>query len=121
MCDKIILVIGANDVERNSAQSIIVEIKALVQFIHEMIPHCYVVISETFKRADKKNLNGNLNDYNKMLKAMDCDTIRQQNISFDHLGNKGFHLNFFGSKQLAKYIIEKIRTFLLRGRKILVQ
>ena len=81
-----------------------------MQFIHEMIQLCHVVISEIFERADKKNVNGNVNEYNKMLKVMDCDTIRWKNITFDHLGKKGFHLNFFGSKQLAKNIIEKIRA-----------
>ena len=51
--NKIILVIGTNDVERDAAQSIIKEMKALVQFIQEMFPHYHVVISEIFKRADK--------------------------------------------------------------------
>ena len=108
---KIILVIGANDVERNSAQTIMSEIRALTKFIHESIPHCHVVISEIFKRTDKRNLNGTINEYNKMLKTMKCDTLRQQNITLDHLGKRGFHLNFSGSKRLAKNIIEKIRTF----------
>ena len=118
---KIILVIGANDVEYKSAQTIISEIKALTQFIHESIPHCHVVISEIFKRTDKKNLNYNINEYNKMLKTMNCDTLRQQYINFDHLGKRGFHLNFFGSKQLAKNIIEKIRSFPPWDQKILVE
>ena len=74
---KIILVIGANDVERNSAQTIMSEIKAFTQFIYESIPHCDVVISEIFKRTDKKNLNGTINEYNKMLKTMNCDTLRR--------------------------------------------
>ena len=108
---KLILVIGANDVESNAAQSITKEMKALAQFIHEMTSHCHVVISEIIKRADKRNVNGNNNECHKMLKAMDCDTIRHQHITFDHLGEKGFHLNFFGSIHLAKKIIEKIRTF----------
>ena len=108
---KIILVIGAYDVERNSAQTIMSEIRALTKFIHESTPHCHVVISEIFKRTDKRNLNGTINEYNKMLKTMNCDTLRQQNITLDHLGKRGFHLNFSGGKRLAKNIIEKIRTF----------
>ena len=64
--------------ERNSAQTIMSEIRALTQFIRESIPHCHVVISEIFKRTDKMNLNGTINEYNKMLKTMNCDTIRQK-------------------------------------------
>ena len=79
--------------ERNSAQTIMSEIRALTQFIHESIPHCHVVISEIFKRTDKKNLNGTTNEY-KMLKTMKCDTIRQKNITLDHLGKRDFHLNY---------------------------
>ena len=68
----------ASDVEHRSARTILSEIKAFKQFIHESIPYCEVVIPEIFKRTDKKNLNGNINEYNKMIKTMNCDTLRQQ-------------------------------------------
>ena len=102
--DKVILVIGANDIEHTSSQEIVAKIKTLVDFIHGCLPECHVVISEVLKRADTKFLN-------KSLKSMGFDTLPQQNVTFDLLGKKGFHLNFFGNKQLAKNIIEKLRSF----------
>ena len=42
---------------------------------------------------------------------MNRDTVPQQNITFDLHGIKGLHFNFFGSKQLAKNIIEKLGSF----------
>ena len=70
-----------------------------------------MVISEVLKRADRKILNKKIDDVNKSLKSMGFDTLPQQNVTFDLLGKKGFHLNFFGNKQLAKNIIEKLRSF----------
>ena len=84
--------------KRNFAQSMISEVKSPIQFIHESIPECHNVISEVFNRADKKNLIGNINEDNKPPKTINCDTLRQQNISFDHPGKRDFHFNFFGSK-----------------------
>ena len=41
---------------------------------------------------------------------MACYNLPQQNITFDLLGKRGFHLHFFGNTQLAKSIIEKLRS-----------
>ena len=43
--------------ERNFSQSIISEVKWLIQFIHVFISDCHVMISKTFKLVDNKNLN----------------------------------------------------------------
>ena len=83
---KIILIIGVNSVKRNSAQSMISVIKSLIQFIHESIPDCHVVVSEILKR--EKDLNGNINEYIRLLKAMNCYTLRKQNITFDILAKE---------------------------------
>ena len=109
--DKIILVIGANDIQHKTYQEILGEIKSLVEFIQEHLPGCHVVISEIFKRADKKNLNSKIAYFNKALKVINCDTLQQQNITFDLLGKRGFHLNFYGNRQLAMNIINKLRSF----------
>ena len=109
--EKIILVIGANDIEHKMYQEIIAEIKSLVAFIQERLPGRHVVISEVFKRADKKNLNSKIANFNKALKVINCDTLQQQNSTFDLLGKRGFHLNFYGSRQPAMNIINKIRSF----------
>ena len=104
------LVIGANDIEHTSSQEILAKIKILIDFIHGCLPDCHVVMSEVLKRADKKNLNNKIDDVNRSLKSMNCDSLPQQNITFDLLGKRGFHLNFFGNKQLAKNIIDKLRS-----------
>ena len=72
--DKVILVIGANDIEHTSSQEIVAKIKTLVDFIHGCLPECHVVISEVLKRADRKILNKKIDDVNKSLKSMGFDT-----------------------------------------------
>ena len=109
--EKILLLIGANDVEHKTAALILAEIKSLIDFIQEHIPTCHVVVSEIIQRLDKKYLNGKIIEVNKALKSMNCDTLPQQNITSDLLGKRGFHLNFFGNKKLATNIIDKLRSF----------
>ena len=109
--DKIILVVGANDIEHKAYQEIIAEMTSLVGFILEYLPGCHVVISEIFKRTDMKNMNSKIANFNKALKVINCDTLQQQNITFDLLGKRGFPLNFYGNRQLAMIIINKLRSF----------
>ena len=45
--------------------------------MQERLPGYYVVISEIFKRADKKNLNSKIANFNKALKVMNCDSLQQ--------------------------------------------
>ena len=113
--EKSILVIGANDIEHSTSQEILAKNKALTGFIHGCLPECDVEISESLRRADKKSLNSRIDDFNKLLTIMNCDTLLQQNITFDLLGKRGFHLNAFGNKHLAKNIIEKLRSLLHYG------
>ena len=70
-----------------------------------------MVVSEIIQRLDKKYLNGKINEVNKALKSMNCDTLPQQSITSDLLGKRGFHLDFFGNKKLATNIIDKLRSF----------
>ena len=109
--EKILLLIDANDVEHKTAALILAEIKSLIDFIQEHIPTCHVVLSEIIQRLDKKHLNGKINEVNKALKSMNCDTLLRQNITSYLLGKLGFHLNFFGNKKLATTIKDKLRSF----------
>ena len=52
-------------------------------------------------------------EVNNALKMMNLEILTQHNIKNAHLGKKGLHLNFEGNRQLAKNIIEKLRTIAL--------
>ena len=106
--EKIILMVGTNDLVNLSAAEMTKSIKSLCDWILSSIPDCSIIVSEIVRREDKKFLNGNISEFNRPLK-----TMNQQNITSTHLGKKGLHLNFEGNRQLAKNIIEKLRTISL--------
>ena len=110
---KIILMVGTNDLANLSAAEMTKSIKALCDWILSSIPDCNIIVSEIVRREDKMFLNGKISEFNRALKAMNLDILRQQNITSTHLGKKGLHLNFQGIRQLAKNIIEKLRTISL--------
>ena len=100
--DKIILVIGTNDIAHESVSDILKRIKSLVNFIQEEVPQCHVVVSEIIRRGKDSNLNGKINKFNQDLKSMNVDILRQQNLLFEHIGRCRLHLNAYGDTQLAR-------------------
>ena len=111
--EKIILMIVTNDLLSKSAADILKGLKSLLDMIHSLLPNCKVVVSEIIRREDRKNLNGELNEFNRAFKTINVDTLKQQNITREHLGRKGLHANFKGNIQLAKNIIDKLRSLSL--------
>ena len=116
--DKIIIVIGTNDIERKPVNDILRSIKLVMDMIQEKLPDCHIVISEIIRRADSRlndaelaKLNGKINTFNQSLKKLNVDILRQHNVIQDHIGRDGLHLNFNGNEQLALNIIEKLRSF----------
>ena len=91
--EKIILLIGTNDLQNKSVADILKGLKSLLEMIHSSIPNCKVVVSEIIRREDRKSLNGKLSEFNRALKTMNVDILRQQNITSQHLVRKGLHLN----------------------------
>ena len=111
--DKIILVIGTNDMQNEAVADVLKGIKALMVMILNELPTCLVAVSEIIRRAGKSvdTINGKINEFNSGLKSMNVDVLRQQNILPDHINQGGLHLNRSGDRQLAMNIIGKIRSF----------
>ena len=112
--DKIILVVGTNDIQHRPVADILKNIKRLMEQISESLPDCHVVISEIIKRKMKNGdenqaIAKKINEFNKSLKSMNVDILQQQNILVEHLGMRGLHLNVQGNFQLTKNLNEKIR------------
>ena len=111
--DKIILVIGTNDIQYKAVADVLKGIKSLMNMIIKELPNCHVAVSEIIKRAGKfaATINGKINEFNSGLKSMNVDILRQQNILLDHINQGGLHLNRSGDCRLARNIIGKIRSF----------
>lgn len=101
MPDKIILLIGTNDIKNKATSDVLKGIKSLLDLILVKLPNCHIVVSETIKRAGKckATTNGKMNEFNSKLKTMRIDIQRQQNILLEHIYNSGFHLHRHGDSQ----------------------
>ena len=94
--DKIILVVGTNDIQHRTVADILKNIKRLMEQISESLPDCHIVVSEIIKRKMK---NGDENqaiakkiaEFNKSLKSMNVNILQHQNILVEHLGMRGLH------------------------------
>ena len=93
ICNQIILMVGTNDLDGLSSNQMVSGIKSLINMIQKSLPNCHVIVSEIIRRADKKHLNGKVNEFNRALKTMNINILRQQNITERHLGRKGLNLN----------------------------
>ena len=109
--DKILLVIGTNDISYNSVEAVLAKIVSLTKIIHKNLPNCHIIISEIIERKNNPSLNAKISELNKSLKAMNVDPLQQQNIREQHLARDGLHLNFRGNRQLALNLIQKVRSF----------
>ena len=109
--DKIVLVIGTNDMVNEKLPDILKSLKSLIDQILEALPECDVAVSEVIVRSDNASLNGKITNFNKVLKTMNVDILRQQNITKNHLGKRGLHLNLSGYLQLARNLIKKFAIF----------
>ena len=105
--------VGTNNLVNLSAAEMTKSIKSLCDWILASILDYNIIVSEIVRREDKKFLNGKVSELNRALKMMNMDILRQQNITRTHLGKKVLHLNFEGNRQLAKNIMEKLRTISL--------
>lgn len=65
--DKIILVIGTNDIACESVSDILKCIKLLINFILKELPQCHVVVSEFIRRGKYSNLNEKMSKFNQDL------------------------------------------------------
>ena len=112
--DKIILVIGTNDIAHEVVGDVLIKrIKLLVNFILEKLPKCHVIVSEIIRRGKYSNLNEKISKFNHELKSMNIDILRQQNILFEHIGRRGLHLNPYDDTQLVKILLVKLDHLIL--------
>ena len=79
--------------------------------INKYYPNRKNSISSLIVRADKKEANNVLKEYNNILKQEERNVIFHNNISASHLHRDGPHLNLNGTIMLAGNLLSKTRTF----------
>ena len=79
--------------------------------ILKQLPNCRVIVSKPTIRIDHGKANLTLRNVNKHLETLNLECIENGNISAQHLGRKGLHLNSKGKGRLAINFLNQIRKF----------
>lgn len=79
--------------------------------ILKQLPNCIVIVSKSTVRIDQGKANLTLRNINKRLETLNLECIENGNISVQHLGWKGLHLNSKGKGRLAANFLNHIQKF----------
>ena len=109
--DYLILHVGTNDATTNTSRKIIDDLLMLKRNILKQLPNCRVLVSKPTVRIDHGKANLTLRNVNKNLETLNLECIENGNISAQHLGRKGLHLNSKGKGRLALNFLNQIRKF----------
>ena len=109
--DYLILHVGTNDATTNTSKKIVDDLLILKSNISKQLPSCRIVLSKPIIRHDDGKANLTIRNVNKHLSALQSECIENDNISSQHLGRKGLHLNPKGKGRLALNFMKQIRKF----------
>ena len=109
--DYLILHVGTNDATSNTSGKIIEYLLMLKCNILKQLPNYRVTVSKPTVRIDHGKANLTLRNVNKHLGALNLECIENSNISAQHLGLKGLHLNSKGKGRLALNFLNQIQKF----------
>ena len=109
--DYLILHVGTNDGTTSTSRKIIDDLLMLKSNILKQLPINRVIVSKLTIRIDHGKANLTLRNVNKHLETLNLECSENSNISAQHLGRKGLHLNSKGKGRLAINILNHIRKF----------
>ena len=79
--------------------------------ILKQLPNCRVIVSKPTVRIDHGKANLTLHNVNKHLETLNLEGMVNGNISAQHFGRKGLHLNLKGKGRRALNFLNQIRKF----------
>ena len=109
--DYLILYVGTTDATTNTSRKIVDYLLMLKCNILKQLPDCRVIGSKPTVRIDHEKANLTLRNVNKHLETLNLECIENGNISTQHHGRKGLHLNKKGKGRLALNFLNQIRKF----------
>ena len=109
--DYLILHVGTNDATANSSRKIVNDLLTIRTNISKQLPNCRTVLSKPTIRHDHGKANLTIRNANKHLKNLELESIDNNNINAEHLGQKGLHLNPKGKGRLALNFLKQLRKF----------
>ena len=107
----LILHVGTNDAsnEKTSSDELYDRLIHLKNFAESKVPGINVIFSCPVVRKDNGLANVKLIHLRNILKRRGVNIIDNENITYDHLGREGLHLNRRGTGRLAMNMIAFIQ------------
>ena len=107
---RIIVHAGTNDAVNCDAAQIIEKLVNFKDFIKSQLD-VQVIISSPINRLDNAKLATVIRNVNAKLDTSGLNLINNNNITSRHLGKAKLHLNVSGTTQLARNILNKMKSF----------
>ena len=109
--DYLIFHVGTNDATTNSSRKIVDDLLMLKTNISKQLPNCRIVLSKPTIRHDHGKANLTIRNVNKHLENLELECIDNNNISVEHIEQKGLHLNLKGNGRSALNFLKQLRKF----------
>ena len=90
---------GTNDAKRFTSREILDKLLNLKEFFHEQVPECKITISTPMVRSDHGNAGLKVSQLTNHPRQLKTDIVDNTNITIQHIGIKGLHLNFSRATQ----------------------
>ena len=104
---------GTNNVKNITSRKILDKLLQLKTVILDSDENCRVILSQPVIQVDDGKAGFTISKLNDILEELDTPTVKNRNLTVDHLGRKGFHFNPRGIARFAmnlKASIRKLRT-----------
>ena len=105
----IILHIGTNNACTDTSELIMEKLVMLKEYIISKLPSCKLIFSSLITRHDNANAQLVVVNTNKKLNHLNCQIIDNSNITNEHIGKKGLHMNGRGTSRLAMNFINVLK------------
>ena len=107
--DYVVLHVGTNNAKYMPSRIILDKPLQLKTAALDYNENCKVVLSQPMTRVDDGKACLTISKLNDLLEELDIPIIKNRNITVDHLGSKGLHLNPYGIARFAMNLKASIR------------
>ena len=97
----VILHVGSNNAEDTTSKNILGKLLQLKTALLDCDENCNAVLSQPTTRVDDGKANFTISKLNGLLEEINVPIIKSRNITVDHLGSKGLHMNPQGIAKFA--------------------
>ena len=101
--------VGTNNAKDMTSRNMLDKVLQLKTAVLDSDKKCKVILSQPMTRVDDGKAGFTIQKLNGLLEEMDIPIVKNRNITADHLGSKGLHLNPHGIARFAMNLKASIK------------